>query len=146
AVTATFFVRDIDPKKIQDMMFNMEADESHWSVLRDKEWLIAAREIAARNGFFHMELEFPVLLNNGFDLIFAQPAVNYNWEDTIPTGEAAKAYIKKGMTFLKQNGRLVLLLDGDNENLLLQLQKPKKFDVQPGRGFLILSKKTIPQS
>jgi len=144
AVTATFFAKDIESKKIQDMVFSMEADEAHWGAFRGKDWLIEAKEIAARNGFFHMELEFPVLLNNGFDLIFAQPAVNYNWEDTVPAGEAAKAYIKKGMMFLKQDGRLVLLLDGDNENLLLQLQKSKKFDVRPGRGFLVLSKKTTP--
>ncbi|OPX94217.1 MAG: hypothetical protein A4E58_02652 [Syntrophorhabdus sp. PtaB.Bin006] len=144
AVTATFFAKDIESKKIQDMVFSMEADEAHWGTFRDKDWLIEAKEIAARNGFFHMELEFPVLLNNGFDLIFAQPAMNYNWEDAIPAGEAAKAYIKQGMTFLKQDGRLVLLLDGDNENLLLQLQKSKKFDVRPGRGFLVLFKKTAP--
>jgi hypothetical protein len=141
---ATFFAKNIDSKKIQDMVFSIEADESRWTALRGKDWVIEAKDIAAKNGFFHMELEFPVLLNSGLDLIFAQPAVNYNWEDTIPIGEATKAYIKKAMTFLKQDGRLILLLEGNKDNLLLELQKSTKFDVRPGRGSLILSKKKTP--
>lgn len=141
ATTATFFARDIDNKKVEDMVFSLEADESTWTIFRKKPWFIEARQLAARNNFFHMELEFPILLHNAYDFIFVQPALNYSWEDDLPLGDATKAFIKKGMPFLKQDGRFIVLLDEDSEVLLSDLRKSKKYAVEPKKGLLILTKR-----
>lgn len=143
AATATFFTRDIDEKKIEDMVFNLEADESTWTIFRKKGWFMEIKHMALRNGFFHMELEFPILLNNAYDFIFVQPALNYSWEDKIPIGEATKAFIKKGMAFLKQDGKFIVLLDEDGEDILTELQKSKKYAVEAKKNLLILTKKNI---
>jgi hypothetical protein len=143
ATTAKFFTRDIDDKKVEDMVFSLEADESTWAIFRKKGWFIETKHLAARNGFFHMELEFPILLNNAYDFIFVQPALNYSWEDKLPIGEATKAFIKKGMTYLKQDGKFVVLLDEDGEGILSELQKSKKYAVEAKKGLLILTKRTV---
>lgn len=143
ATTATFFSRDIDDKKVEDMVFNLEAEESTWDIFRKKGWFMEAKHLAIRNGFFHMELEFPILLNNAYDFIFVQPALNYSWEEEIPIGEATKAYIKKGMTYLKQDGKFVVLLDEFGEDILPELQKSKKYEVEARKGLLILTKKNV---
>ena len=59
ATTATFFTRDMDDKKVEDMVFSLEADESTWAIFRKKNWFQEMKHLATRNGFFHMELEFP---------------------------------------------------------------------------------------
>jgi hypothetical protein len=143
ATTATFFTRDIDDKKVEDLVFSLEADESTWDIFRKKAWFAQIKQLAVRNGFFHMELEFPMLLNNSYDFIFVQPALNYSWEDEIPVGEATKAFIKKGMAFLKQEGKFVVLLDEDGQDLLADLQKSKKYAVEAKKGLLVLTKKKI---
>jgi len=143
AITATFFTRDIDEKKIEDMVFSLEADESTWTMFRKKDWFTEIKHMARRNGFFHMELEFPMLLHNAFDYIFVQPALNYSWEDDIPIGEATKAYIKKGMAYLKNDGKFVVLLDEDGEDIFSDLQKSKKYAVEAKKNLLILTKKNI---
>lgn len=141
AATATFFTRDIDDKKVEDLVFSLEADEPTWAVFRKKSWFMEAKHLSARNGFFHMELEFPILLMNAFDFIFVQPALNYSWEDDIPLEEATKAYIKKGMAYLKEDGKFVVLLDEDREGLLAELQKSKKYAVKEKKGLLLLTKR-----
>ena len=142
AITATFFTRDIDEKKIEDMVFSLEADESTWAMFRKKDWFIEFKQMARRNGFFHMEIEFPMLLHNAFDYIFVQPSLNYSWEDDIPISEATKAYIKKGMAYLKNDGKFVVLLDEDGEDILSDLQKSKKYAVETKRNLLILTKRS----
>jgi hypothetical protein len=142
-VTATFFTKEIDTKKVEEMVFSLEANESMWKALRAKDWFVETRQLADKRGFFHMELEFPILLNGAFDFIFVQPALTYNWEDDIPVGEATKAYIKKGMNYLKQEGKMVILLDEDGHDLLLDLQKSKKYAVESKQGLFILAKKSI---
>ncbi len=143
AITATFFTRDVDEKKIEDMVFSLEADESTWAMFRKKDWFTDIKHMSQRNGFFHMELEFPMLLHNTFDYIFVQPELNYSWEDEIPIGEATKAYIKKGMNYLKNNGKFVVLLDEDGEDIFSDLQKSKKYAVEAKKNLLILTKKNI---
>lgn len=143
AATATFFTRDIDMRKVEDMVFSLEADESTWALLRKKGWFVEVKRLASRNGFFHMELEFPILLNNAYDLIFVQPTLNYIWEEEIPLGEATKAYIKKGMPYLKNDGKFVILLDEHLDDLLSELQKSKRYAVEASKGFLVLTKKTV---
>jgi hypothetical protein len=101
------------------------------------------KHLATRNGFFHMELEFPILLNNAYDFIFVQPALNYSWEDELPIGEATKAFIKKGMTYLKQEGKFVVILDEYGEDMLSELQKSKKYAVEAKKSLLILTKRNI---
>jgi hypothetical protein len=143
ATTATFFTKDMDNKKVEDMVFSLEADESTWSIFRKKSWFLDMKHLATRNGFFHMELEFPMLLNHAYDFIFVQPALNYSWEDELPIGEATKAFIKKGMAYLKQEGKFVVLLDEDGEDILSELQKSKKYAVEAKNSLLILTKRTV---
>jgi len=143
ATTATFFTRDIDVKKVEDLLYSLEADESTWAIFRQKGWFTEFQHLAVRNGFFHMELEFPILLSNAYDFIFVQPALNYSWEDEIPVAEATKAFIKKGMAFLKQDGKFIVLLDEDGEALLSDLQKSKKYAVEAKKGLFILTKRTV---
>ena len=90
-----------------------------------------------------MELEFPMLLNHAYDFIFVQPALNYSWEDELPIGEATKAFIKKGMAYLKREGKFVVLLDEDGEDILSELQKSKKYAVETKNSLLILTKRTV---
>jgi hypothetical protein len=143
AITATFFTRDIDEKKIEDMAFNLDSDESTWAAFRKKGWFMEIKDTARRNGFFHMELEFPILLNRAYDFIFVQPSLNYSWEEEIPVSEATKAFIKKGMAYLKNDGRLVVFLDNDNENIMSELQQSKRYAVEIRNGHLILTKKAL---
>jgi len=143
ATTATFFTRDIDAKKVEDMVFSLEADESTWSIFRKKGWFLEMKHLATRNGFFHMELEFPILLNHAYDFIFVQPALNYSWEEELPIGEATKAFIKKGMAYLKQDGKFVVILDEGGEDILSELQKSKKYAVEAKKGLLVLTKKNL---
>ena len=143
AATATFFTRDMDEKKVEDMIFSLEADESTWAMFRKKGWFMEIKHMARKNGFFHMELEFPVLLNHTFDLIIVQPSLNYSWEEEIPIGEATKAYIKKGMAYLKHDGKFVVLIDEDGEDILQELQKSKKYAVEAKKNLLILTKRNI---
>jgi hypothetical protein len=143
ATTAMFFTRDMDDKKVEDMVFSLEADESTWAIFRKKGWFLEMKHLATRNGFFHMELEFPILLNNAYDFIFVQPALNYSWEDELPIGEATKAFIKKGMTYLKQEGKFVVILDEYGEDMLSELQKSKKYAVEAKKSLLILTKRNI---
>lgn len=140
-ITATFFTKAVDNRKVEEMVFNLDAEESFWEGIHSKDWFRETKQIAVRNGFFHMELEFPMLLHNAFDLILAQPSLNYAWEDKIPVVEAAKAFIKKGMAYLKGEGKFVVLVDGAGEDIRLELQKSKKYAVESNKGFLVITKR-----
>ena len=69
-------------KKIGELVHHIDADEEVWQAARTAEQFGAAREMARKNRFFHMEIEFPFLLNDGFDLIFIQPALAYLWDES----------------------------------------------------------------
>ena len=94
-----------------------------------QEWYVAAREMARKKHFFHMEIEFPFLLNDGFDVVFIQPALNYLWDERVPAGEITKAYIKRAMAYLKQTGVIVLTGAGLGE-LVPELSKSKRYAVE----------------
>ena len=59
------------------------------AVLNEHPWLHTTRDIAAREGFFHWELEFaPIFARGGFDLVAGNPPwVRLDWEDDIVLAE-----------------------------------------------------------
>jgi hypothetical protein len=140
-MTASLFFKPFDKRKIHETIYAMDADESVWDVLRKKDWYLDVKAIARKNVFFHMEVEFPFLLNEAFDLIFVQPSLQYAWEEGIPLGEATKAYIKKGMAFLKGEGKLVVLLENPEEALLAELERSKKYAVEANKQQIVLTRK-----
>ncbi|MBA4418748.1 MAG: hypothetical protein C0392_12700 [Syntrophus sp. (in: bacteria)] len=140
-ITATYFTKTVENRKIQEMLFNLDSNESAWDALRDEDWFIESKEIAKINGFFHLELEFPFLLSNNFDFIFVQAALNYSWEEELPVVEATKAYIKKGMTYLKQDGKMVIISKDAIDQLIPELKKSKRYEVESIEGICILKKK-----
>ncbi len=143
-LTAAYFSRSVDKRKVQEMLFSLAGGEMAWEAIRKKSWFIESKEIAKRNDFFHFEMEFPFLLNSAFDLIIVQPELTYIWEEEPPLFEATKAYIRRGITYLKPGGRLVLLSDGAEKILLPELQKSKKYSVEMRSGAVVLSRKTAP--
>ena len=141
-ITTTYFYKMVENKRIQDMLFSLDSDESTWDVFRKKDWFVDAKEISKRNGFFHLEIEFPFLLNNAFDFIFIQPASNYTWEEELPLTEVTKAYIKRGMPYLKQQGKLVIILENTQDILTPELKKSKRYEIEIKNGLAILTKKS----
>ncbi|MCX5803385.1 MAG: hypothetical protein NTU69_07630 [Proteobacteria bacterium] len=140
-ITTTYFYKMVENKRIQDMLFSLDSDESTWDVFRKKDWFVDAKKISKRNGFFHLEIEFPFLLNNAFDFIFIQPALNYTWEEELPLTEVTKAYIKRGMPYLKQQGKLVIILEDTQDVLVPELKKSKRYEIEIKNGLAILTKK-----
>jgi|GEM_PF-233645 len=142
-ITTTYFYKMVENKRIQDMLFSLDSDESTWDVFRKKDWFVDAKEVSKRNDFFHLEIEFPFLLNNAFDFIFIQPALNYTWEEELPLTEVTKTYIKRGMPYLKQQGKLVIILEDIQDVLAPELKKSKRYEIETKNGFAILTKKEI---
>jgi hypothetical protein len=127
--TASYFDASLESRKTRELLNNMDADEALWESARSTVWFRKAAEIAVRNYFFHMEIEFPFLLNERFDLIFVQPAMYYLWEERLPVDEATKAYIKRAMAFLGENGR-ILIVGGYPEVVVSDLKKSKRYAVE----------------
>jgi hypothetical protein len=141
-ITSTYFSKTIDNKKINDVLCNLDSDESIWNNLSSQDWFIAAKGIGKRNGFFHPELEFPFLLGGAFDFIFVQPALQHIWEDAFPLAEVTKAYIKRGMPYLKSEGSMVIILEEHREDdLMLELSQSKRYEIEMKNGFVLLHKK-----
>jgi len=127
--TASYFETSLESRKIRELLNNMDADEALWESARSTAWFRKAADISVRNCFFHMEMEFPFLLNERFDLIFVQPAMYYLWEEGLPVEEATKAYIKRAMAFLGENGRM-LIVGGYPEQVVSDLKKSKRYAVE----------------
>ena len=141
-ITSTYFSKAVDNRRLQDVLANLESDESTWTRMKSQEWFLAAKSIARRNAFFHFEIGFPFLLVDAFDYIFVQPALQHIWEDSLPFLEVAKAYIKRGMSYLKPGGNMVLILDDYSpEELAQELSQSKRFDVEASKDVLFLTKK-----
>ena len=141
-ITSTFFSKTIDNKKINDVFSNLDSDEFTWNNLSSQDWFIASKGIAKRNGFFHLELEFPFLLSDAFDFIFVQPALQHIWEDAFPLTEVTKAYIKRGMPYLKSEGCMVIILEEHPEDSLIQeLSQSKRYETEMKNGLMLLHKK-----
>lgn len=140
-VTAGYFIKVGESKKIKELVYNLDAGEQTWETLRSSDWFVAAKELARRNSFFHMEIEFPFLLNSKFDLVFIQPSLGYLWEDRAPLTEIGKAYIKRALAYLKEKGRIVLLTGRDTGDLLSEIKKAKKYQVEVRNTCAILRRK-----
>lgn len=140
-VTAGYFIKVGDSKKIREFLYNLDAGEQTWEALTSNDWFVAAKQLARRNNFFHMELGFPFLLNNKFDVIFIQPSLSYLWEDSIPLSEIGKAYVKRALAYLKQNGKIVLVIDQNSNDLLSEIKKAKKYRVEVRGGTAIIRRR-----
>ncbi len=142
-ITATYFSRAVDEKKIQEALSMLDGDDDSWRSLSSKDWFSESKRIALRNGFFHLEIEFPFLINESFDHIFVQPSLTHIWEDTFPLPEVTKAYIKRGMTYLKPEGTMAIILERTNEDLLNDLSRSKRYETREHENMIILTKKTV---
>ena len=136
--------RTIEKKKVQEMLFSLGSGEAAWENVREKSWFIESKEIAERNAFFHFEMEFPFLLNDAFDLIIVQPELTYIWEEEPPLFEATKAFIRRGLTYMKPEGKLILLSDKAESVLFPELQKSRKYNVELKSGAVVLSRRATP--
>jgi hypothetical protein len=119
-------------------MHSLDGDERIWEKTREEDWFMAARSLALRTGFFHMELEFPFLLNGAFDLVVVQPLQSYLWEEDVPILQATNAYIKRALAYLKQDGKLVLKAGDAEEELKTEFKKSKRFAVDAKDGSIVL--------
>ena len=141
-ITSTYFSKVIDNKKINDVLSNLDSDESIWNNLSSQDWFIASKGIGKRNGFFHLELEFPFLLGDAFDFIFVQPALQHIWENAFPLAEVTKAYIKRGMPYLKSEGSMVIILEEHlDDSLIQELSQSKRYETEMKNGLILLHKK-----
>ncbi len=142
-ITATYFSKAVDEIKIQEALSMLDSDGDSWNSLSSREWFIESKRIAGRSGFFHLEIEFPFLVNDAFDHIFVQPSLTHIWEDTFPLSEVTKAYIKRGMTYLKPEGVMVIILEKTDSELLKDLSGSKRYETQAHENMIILTKKKI---
>ncbi len=142
-ITATYFSKAVDERKIQEALAMLDSEDSSWDSIASRDWFADARSIARRNGFFHLEIEFPFLVDGAFDYIFVQPSLTHIWEDPFPLPEVTKAHIKRGMTYLKPEGTMVLILDRPDENLLTELSRSKRYDTRAEENIILLRKKKI---
>jgi hypothetical protein len=141
-ITSTYFSKVIDNKKINDVLSNLDSDESIWNNLSSHDWFIASKGIGKRNGFFHLELGFPFLLGDAFDFIFVQPALQHIWENALPPAEVTKAYIKRGMPYLKSEGSMVIILEENlDDSLIQELSQSKRYETEMKNGLMLLHKK-----
>ncbi|MBP9561745.1 MAG: hypothetical protein KBE27_08015, partial [Syntrophorhabdaceae bacterium] len=83
------------------------------------------------------------LLNDAFDLIFVQPGSTYIWEQDLPVIELTKTYIKRGSSYMRQDGRLVVIAPGFEDSLMAELEGSKKYKTEKRDDLIILSKKRM---
>jgi hypothetical protein len=139
-LTASYFDSTIETKKIREMLYMMDGDETSWEALRRSEWFHKAMNIAQRKAFFHMEIEFPFLMNGRFDMIVVQPHLSFLWEEIMPEGEAVKAYIKRAMGFLTPTGK-VLLLGQHSDEVLSDLKKSRRYSSDIRQGLVVIRRR-----
>jgi hypothetical protein len=128
-LAALWFDKSLEKKKIRELLYYIDADEAIWEEARKQQWFVAAQQVATRNNFFHMEIEFPFLLTGRFDLIVVQPALHYLWEEQAPLNEVTKTYIKRAVAYLKPAGKLAIIAD-KCEKLASELQRSRKYSVE----------------
>jgi hypothetical protein len=136
-VTASYFDRLPEKQRIEELLDCLEGDEAVWEGARRESWFKVARETAGRKRFFHMEMEFPFLLNDRFDLILIQPALTYIWEERLPVLEVTMAYIKRAMTYLEPAGS-ILLVGMDPEELISELGKSSRYTAEARQGAVVV--------
>ncbi|HPP06986.1 MAG TPA: hypothetical protein PLW88_06415, partial [Syntrophorhabdaceae bacterium] len=140
-ITASYFISGIERKKIQGLLTNLDEDESYWETIRKTDWFLEAKRVAKKNGFFHFEIELPFLMNDAFDLIFIQPGLIYLWEHEFPVMEITKAYIKRGASYLKENGMFVIIAKGFEDKLMAELEGSKKYIAERIEDIIVLNKR-----
>ena len=139
-LTASYFEGTVEAGSIMELLSAMDADETIWQGARETSWFGEARDLAKRKHFFHMEIEFPFLLNDHFDLIVVQPELFYVWEERAPSREAAKAYVKRAMTYLGDDGKVLLVYD-DPDELASELKKSRRYSAEAKKGTLIVKRR-----
>jgi len=139
-LTASYFDSVAEEGKIAELLSHLDADEEIWEAAKGTGWFRAARELAERKHFFHMEIEFPFLLNDRFDLIVVQPELTYLWEEKVPPEEAAKAYVKRAMTYLSETGKIILV-GSDPGELVPELKKSKRYAVEAKNAAVIVTRR-----
>jgi hypothetical protein len=139
-LTASYFDPTIETKKIRQMLYIMDGDEAPWEALRSTEWFHKAMHIAQRKAFFHMEIEFPFLMNGRFNTIVVQPHLSFLWEEKMPEEEAVKAYIKRAMGFLTPTGK-VLLLGQYSDEVLSDLKKSRRYVSDVKQGVVVVRRR-----
>lgn len=142
---STYFFKDVERGHVLKLLLHLEDTESLWQKTREKDWLRRAKMLSERKGFFHMELEFPFLLLEGFDLVIVSPGSSYLWEEERPFIELTKAYIKRASPYVKKGGRIVLLTEA-KEDVLSTLSTSRRFEASMEEGFLLLTLKDQPPS
>ena len=139
-ITAAYFTKKADEKKTGELLYALDSGEPTWQSMREHDWFTSSKELARRHGFFHMEIEFPLLLNDAFDLIIIQPWLAYVWEEKVSVLEVAKAYIKRAAAYLKPEGKIVLIAGDGTGKLAEELVKSKKYQVNPKETCILLKK------
>lgn len=140
-MTAAYFVKTIDDRKIHESLSILDSDDAAWNSMTSRDFFVQAKDLAKQNGFFHLEIEFPFLVNGAFDYIFVQPSQGLSWEEAIPVADVTKAYIKRGMTYLKPNGTMVFILNRPDQDLIGELSRSKRYETSAQDNIILLSKK-----
>jgi len=140
-ITATYFIKTIDDRKIQESLSMLDCETTAWNSLVSRDYFMQAKSLAKQAGFFHLELEFPFLVNDAFDYIFVEPLQALAWEDPVPAADVTKAYIKRGMTYLKPNGIMVFILDRPDPGLIGELSRSKRYEIFAENNIILLSRK-----
>jgi hypothetical protein len=139
-LTASYFDSSIESKKVREMLYIMDGDEASWEALRNTEWFLKAMNIAQRKAFFHMEIEFPFLMNGRFDMIVIQPHLSFLWEEKVPEVESVKAYIKRAMGFLTPTGK-VMLLGQHSDEVISDLKKSRRYGSDIKEGVIVVRRR-----
>jgi hypothetical protein len=139
-LTASYFDDSLDSKRIKELLYTLDGSDTPWTMARGTDWYRRATEIAKRKGFFHMEIEFPLLVNNHFDLVAVQPNLTYLWEEQVPEGDAVKAFVKRAMAFLKPEGTVVVA-GRFSPGLLADLKKSRRFGIDAREGAILVKKR-----
>lgn len=142
-ITASYLNMPLEAKEIVGIISMLDSDEPEWKTIMERQWFAKAKAMAHRQGFFHFEIEFPFLLNDAFHLIIAQPLFHYLWEEEPAPTEEIRAYIKKGMRYLRPAGKLILYVDVNRVDSLLmdELKRSKRYEVEAREGIIVLRKR-----
>ena len=139
-LTASYFTKKSEEKKIKELLYALDSDESKWQRARSEQWFVSAKQLARKNAFFHMEIEFPLLLNGAFDLVIVQPWLAYAWEEKVPVIEMTKAYIKRASAYVKPSGKILLVSGESTAKLADELAKSKKYILTQKGTWIVLRK------
>ncbi len=140
-ITSNYFNKTLDSAEVQSTIIDFCGDDDVWSRLSSQDWFAQAKSTAEKYGFFHYDLEFPFLLEGAFDYIFVQPSLQHIWEEPAPFMELTKAYIKRGTSYLKDSGAMIIIAGQRQlEEVKYELNSSKRYSYEPGNGYIMLRK------